>query len=139
MQKLDTWLEQRLRQLQTAYRKPKNPDAVAANDLGDRATEPETQEASIGEDRAEPYGSPMRPVDKIEWYEVEKGRHYEIWPNGRFVGTVTVISRATDTPRVYGTHVHVERSEYEGVIEATGETFRTHDIYSAVRRIGKAA
>jgi very-short-patch-repair endonuclease len=95
--------------------------------------------ATESDERIEPTGRPMRPLDEIEWYEVRKGYLYEVWLDKRHVGQVEVLSRATAAPQVYGDQIRVARSEYEGLIEATGERFKVHDIHHAVREVARLA
>lgn len=87
----------------------------------------------------EPTGREMRPLGDIAWYEVSKGRLYDVWLAGRFVGQVEVLSRAASAPRVYGGRLLVERSEYEGWVQATDERFKMHDIHGAVREVAARA
>jgi very-short-patch-repair endonuclease len=86
-----------------------------------------------------PSGRAMRPLDDIDWYEVHRGQSYEIWPDGIFAGQVTVLSRGTAAPQVYGGTVKVARSEYEGWVAATDATFKLHDIHATVRKVALLA
>lgn len=91
------------------------------------------------DERTGPTGRPMRPLDDIEWCEVRKGYLYEVWLDGKLAGTVEVLSRATAAPHVYGGQLRVARSEYEGVVQATGDRFKVHDIHVAVREVARLA
>ena len=83
----------------------------------------------------EPIGKAMTPLNGVDWYAEIPGKLYTIWPDGTFVGDVTVLSRPTTTAGIYKGQLRVPKPEYEGRIETTGETFKTHDIYQAVREV----
>jgi very-short-patch-repair endonuclease len=78
-----------------------------------------------------------RSLDDIDWYEVVPAQLYEVWPGGSFAGEVEVLSRATGAPQIYGGAMRIPRSEYRGIVEATGETFIEHDLYAAVRKVAR--
>jgi hypothetical protein len=82
---------------------------------------------------------PMRSLDDIDWYEVTKGHLYEVWSDNAFLGEVEVLSRATAAPRVYGSHLMIARSEYEGWVAASDARFKTNDIHAAVRELARRA
>jgi hypothetical protein len=90
-------------------------------------------------DGDEPAGRPMRSIDGIDWFEVQKARLYEIWLEDERAGSVEVLSRAMATPQVYGGQLRVAHSEYEGRVESTGQRFIVHDIYAAVREVARLA
>ena len=75
------------------------------------------------------------PLNGVDWYAEIQGKLYTIWPDGTFVGDVTDLSRPTTTAGIYKGQLRVPKPEYEGRIETTGETFKTHDIYQAVREV----
>lgn len=87
--------------------------------------------------RSEPQGQRQRPLDGIEWYARSNEQLYDIWVEGVFVGEVEVLARALGAPKLYGDQLVVARSEYEGRIHRSGETFRTADIYAAVREVAR--
>lgn len=87
----------------------------------------------------EPIGKAMTPLNGVEWYAEIPGTLYTIWPDGTYVGDVTVLSRPTTAAGIYKGQLRVPKPEYEGRIEATGETFKTHDIYQAVREMVRRA
>jgi very-short-patch-repair endonuclease/tRNA isopentenyl-2-thiomethyl-A-37 hydroxylase MiaE len=89
--------------------------------------------------RVDPVGRPMRPIDDIDWFEVKKGKLYDVWLDSRLAGSVEVLSRATAAPKVYGGELRVAKSEYEGRIAGTNERFIKHDIYAAVREVARLA
>ena len=105
---------------------------VEASEAGEVGRE--SQEAPM-----EPKGKAMRPVDGIDWFEVERSKFYTIWLNGGCVGEVTVLSRGTQAPRMYGQQLSIPRPEYEGLCRHTGETRKHNDIYAAVRWVAKRA
>lgn len=51
------------------------------------------------------------------------------------MGEVEVVRRATSAPRLYGDHAMTAQSEYEGRVEATGDAFRSFDLYAAMREV----
>jgi hypothetical protein len=59
----------------------------------------------------------MRPIDDIDWFEVKKGKLYDVWLDSRLAGSVEVLSRATAAPKVYGGELRVAKSEYAAVRE----------------------
>ena len=71
--------------------------------------------------------------------EEEKGRFYTIWSDGEHVGDVTVLSRSQAAARIYDGQIYAPKPEYEGRIRRSGERFKTHDIYAAVRGVAKGA
>jgi hypothetical protein len=92
--------------------------------------------AAAGE-RTRPEGEPLRSLGDFDWFQISKGYLYEVWLGDRFGGEVEVLSRATAAPRLYGNQALVARSEYEGRVEATGEHFKTNDLYAAVREVAR--
>lgn len=122
---------------------PDDEPAEAVISLTQSATdyEPQTFESedSGTEIQAQQTGRAMRPLDGIEWYEVSRGRLYEVWHEDKLAGRVEVLSRALAPPRVYGGQVSVARSVYEGWIAMTGDRFTSHDIHAAVREVARRA
>lgn len=55
------------------------------------------------------------------------------------MGEVEVVRRATSAPRLYGDHAMTAQSEYEGRVEATGDAFRSFDLYAAMREVASRA
>jgi len=50
-----------------------------------------------------------------------------------------VIKRATAVACLYGDRVLTAKSEYEGRVEATGNCFRSFDLYAAMREVAVRA
>lgn len=87
----------------------------------------------------EPIGTKLRPVDGIDWFEEEKGWFYTVWRDGALLGDITVLSRGDSATKLYGDRIYAPKPEYEGRIKASGEHFKTNDIYAAVREISRRA
>jgi very-short-patch-repair endonuclease len=87
----------------------------------------------------EPRGRELRSLGDFQTYEAVRGRLYEIWRGQELLGEVEVVKRATATPRLYGDRVLTAQSEYEGRIEATGDCFRSFDLYAAMREVALRA
>lgn len=85
-----------------------------------------------------PQGRALKPLDGIEWYELEKSRVYTVWAESKQTGTVKVLSRATEAPRIYDDRVIIQRPEYEAIVTATQESRKFDDLYAAVRYVGNA-
>ena len=85
----------------------------------------------------EPTGKAMRPIDGIEWYETTRGSQYQVWIDTEFAGTVTVLSRGMQAPRLYGHSLSIQRSEYQSWARMSDETHRHDDLYAAVRWVAK--
>lgn len=98
----------------------------------DVPTEATVNEAKIPR---EPVGRAMTPLDGIIWFTEEPGKYYTVWNGGDCIGDVTTLSRPITTAGIYGGSVHAPKPEYEGRVETTGQTFKVHDIYQAVREI----
>ncbi|WP_152608770.1 DUF4011 domain-containing protein [Croceibacterium mercuriale] len=115
-------------------------DPVSASPVEAERSVADLAPAADGADLPEgPVGQPMRPLDGIEWFEEEKGRFYTIWSDGEHVGDVTVLSRSQAAARIYDGQIYAPKPEYEGRIRRSGERFKTHDIYAAVRGVAKGA
>ncbi len=50
-----------------------------------------------------------------------------------------MVKRATAAPRLYGDRALTAQSEYEGRVEATGDGFRSFDLYAAMREVAMRA
>jgi very-short-patch-repair endonuclease len=85
----------------------------------------------------EPRGRELRSIGDFQTYEVIRGKLYEIWRGDRFLGEVEVVRRATAAPRLYGDRAIAAQSEYEGRVEATGDAFRSFDLYAAMREVAR--
>lgn len=96
------------------------------------------QEASVSGPR-EPRGRELRPLGDFQTYEAVRGRLYEIWHGHELLGEVEVVKRATAAPRLYGDRALTAQSEYEGRVEATGDCFRSFDLYAAMREVARRA
>jgi very-short-patch-repair endonuclease len=102
--------------------------------------EPETEtrrfetDVSVAEPR-EPRGRQLRSLGDFQTYEAIRGKLYEIWRDQDFLGEVEVVKRATAAPRLYGDRALTAQSEYEGRVEATGDGFRSFDLYAAMREV----
>lgn len=86
-----------------------------------------------------PDGEKMRNIGDFDWYSAVRGQLYEVWINGRLLGEVEVIKRATQAPKLYDGRAVTPQSEYEGRIEESGDAFRSFDLYAAVREVAKRA
>ena len=87
----------------------------------------------------EPVGRKLRPLGDIEPYESVRGSLYELWRNGVLLGEAEVIKRATGTARLYSDGLKTSLPEYEGRVEGTGDTFRSFDLYAAMREVAVRA
>jgi very-short-patch-repair endonuclease len=83
----------------------------------------------------EPRGRELRKLGEFQWYEAIRGQLYEVWLGEDYAGEVEVIKRASSSPKLYGDHVLTARSEYEGRLERTGDSFISYDLYAAVREV----
>lgn len=93
----------------------------------------------IADTEREPRGRELRSLGDFNTYEAVRGRLYEIWKGGSFLGEVEVIKRATAAPRLYGDRALTAQSEYEGRIEQNGDSFRSFDLYAAIREVSARA
>ena len=100
---------------------------------------PAVAQEIIVEGPREPRGRELRSLGDFQTYESIRGKLYEIWRDGSFLGEVEVAKRATAAPRLYGDRVLVPQSEYEGRIESTGDSFRSFDLYAAMREVASRA
>jgi len=89
--------------------------------------------------RREPRGRELRSLGDFQTYEAIRGRLYEIWRSEDLLGEVEVVKRAIAAPRLYGDRALTAQSEYEGRIEATGDCFRSFDLYAAMREVALRA
>lgn len=96
------------------------------------------QEASVSGPR-EPRGRELRSLGDLKTYEAVRGRLYEICRGHELLGEVEVVKRATAAPRLYGDRALTAQSEYEGRVEATGDCFRSFDLYAAMREVARRA
>ena len=87
----------------------------------------------------EPRGRELRSIGDFQTYEAIRGKLYEIWRDETFLGEVEVVRRATAAPRLYGDRAIAAQSEYEGRVEATGDAFRSFDLYAAMREVAHRA
>lgn len=87
----------------------------------------------------EPKGRKLRPLGDIEPYEVIRGTLYELWRAEDLLGEVEVLKRATGIARVYGGELLTSLPEYEGRVAATGESFKSGDLYAAMRLVASKA
>lgn len=90
-------------------------------------------------DPLEPEGKAMRSLDKIDWYEAERGARYTVWLSDAFVGEVTVMPHHNRAPKMYGHEVSIALPEYEARRSATDETRKHNDLYAAVRWVAAQA
>ena len=96
------------------------------------------QEAGASGPR-EPRGRELRSLGDFQTYEAIRGRLYEIWRGHELLGEVEVVKRATAAPRLYGDRALTAQSEYEGRVEATADSFRSFDLYAAMREVALRA
>lgn len=87
----------------------------------------------------EPRGRALRPIGDLQPHEAIRGKLYEIWRGETYLGEVEVVRRATEAPRLYGDRAVAAQSEYEGRVEATGDAFRSFDLYAAMREVAARA
>lgn len=87
----------------------------------------------------EPRGRELRSLGDFQTYEAIRGRLYEVWRSQELLGEVEVVKRATAAPRLYGDRAFAAQSEYEGRVEATGDCFRSFDLYAAMREVALRA
>ncbi|MBD3732008.1 MAG: hypothetical protein IE934_04690 [Sphingopyxis sp.] len=87
----------------------------------------------------EPRGRMLRSIGDFDTYEAIRGRLYEIWRGQELLGEVEVVKRATAAPRLFGDRAMAAQSEYEGRVEATGDSFRSFDLYAAMREVASRA
>lgn len=110
-------------------------------------TEPGSPSAAAATAAAEPEPAPRasvptgkrRDLDGIAWFEVMTGTLFEVWPDEEYGGEVEVISRSVAAPRLYSGTAAVQRSQYRGTVDATGNSFLIDDLYAAVRRVAREA
>jgi len=132
----------------TEVRKPKQRSAaahVSASEPQARVDPPvvitplgvAAVEAPIGP--REPRGRELRSIGDFQTFEAVRGNLYEIWRNEDFLGEVEVVRRATSAPKLYGDRAITAKSEYEGRVEATGDAFRSFDLYAAMREVASRA
>lgn len=112
------------------------PSAVATS-----ATVPAPEGPSDGDPVAprEPRGRALRPIGDLQPHEAIRGKLYEIWRCETLLGEVEVVRRATEAPRLFGDRAIAAQSEYEGRVEATGDAFRSFDLYAAMREVASRA
>lgn len=96
-------------------------------------------QASPVETVREPRGRELRAIGDFQTFEAIRGKLYEIWREGEFLGEVEVVRRATASPKLYGGQAITAQSEYEGRVEVTGDYFRSFDLYAAMREVALRA
>jgi very-short-patch-repair endonuclease len=94
--------------------------------------------ASVAAKR-EPRGRELRSLGDFQTYEAVRGRLYEVWRDQEFLGEVEVVRRSTAAPKLYGDRAVTAQSEYEGRIELSGDSFRSFDLYAAMREVASRA
>ncbi|OHC95412.1 MAG: hypothetical protein A2792_06445 [Sphingomonadales bacterium RIFCSPHIGHO2_01_FULL_65_20] len=87
----------------------------------------------------EPRGRQLRTIGDFQAFEAVRGNLYEIWKDDTFLGEVEVVRRATSAPRLFGDRALAAQSEYEGRVEASGDCFRSYDLYAAMREVASRA
>lgn len=112
----------------------------AALPVVEAAEEPQTKLRNIATavglvEPREPRGRELRSLGDFQTYEAIRGKLYEIWRGKDFLGEVEVVKRATAAPRLYGDRALTAQSEYEGRVEATDDSFRSYDLYAAMREV----
>lgn len=113
----------------------KEPVDQSELELPDPSLEPVEESA----DEARPRGRKLRQLGDIEPYEVMRGTLYELWRNGVLIGDVEVLKRATGVARLYGDGLRTSLPEYEGRVAATQESFKSMDLYAAMREVAARA
>lgn len=92
-------------------------------------------DSSVADESPEPKGRKLRPLDDIEPYEVIRGSLYELWRGDVLLGEVEVLKRATGIARLYGDGLLTSLPEYEGRVASTAESFKSRDLYAAMREV----
>ena len=87
----------------------------------------------------EPRGRKLRSIGDFDPYEAIRGKLYEIWRDEVFLGEVEVVKRAMAAPRLFGDRAVTAQSEYEGRLPTTGDSFRSFDLYAAMREVASRA
>lgn len=113
-------------------------DLVSTTSITDPVSESIEVVAEIAGPR-EPRGRMLRSIGDFDTYEAIRGRLYEIWRDQELLGEVEVVKRATAAPRLFGDRAMAAQSEYEGRVEATGDSFRSFDLYAAMREVASRA
>lgn len=104
-----------------------------------KTTVEQPQDPITGTEQREPRGRQLRSLGDFQTYEAIRGRLYEIWRDETLLGEVEVVRRATAAPRLFGDRAVTAQSEYEGRVDATGDTFRSFDLYAAMREVASRA
>lgn len=116
---------------------PSAPAVTNVKDLSESGQQlPDSVQASVPR---EPRGRELRSLGDFQTFEAVRGRLYEVWKDDVLLGEVEVVKRAVSAPRLYGDRVMTEQSEYEGRVEVNGDSFRSYDIYAAVREVAARA
>ncbi len=74
-------------------------------------------------------------VDGIDFYEISRGRFYDVWLDGVPIGEVEATARPQSAPKVYGGGIVTHKPEYRATLEDGLFVGVTNDIYEAVRKI----
>ncbi len=114
------------------------PDAAATENLSVNPP-PQGPEDESPQGPREPRGRELRSIGDFQTYEAVRGKLYEIWKEDAFLGEVAVIKRAMAAPRLYGDRALTAQSEYEGRVEITDDSFRSFDLYAAMREVASRA
>lgn len=120
-------------------RSPQNvpePERVAPPVIAVDAAAPDIESS---EEAREPRGRQLRTIGDFQAFEAVRGNLYEIWKDEAFLGEVEVVRRATSAPRLFGDRALAAQSEYEGRVKATGDCFRSYDLYAAMREVASLA
>ena len=113
---------------------PPVAEPIAGTSGGLEIESENVEQASVHGPR-EPRGRELRSLGDFQTYEAVRAKLYEIWRGQDFLGEVEVVRRATSAPRLYGNSVLTAQSEYEGRVQATGDRFRSFDLYAAMREV----
>lgn len=96
-------------------------------------------EAKPDSEPREPRGRKLRQLGNFDAFEAVRGSLFELWREGRCLGEVELMRHATGTAKMYGDRLHTSLPEYEGRVERTGDSFKSFDLYAALREVASRA
>ncbi len=124
---------------------PSTSDARAAPPAIDLTGEEQPKTAVPGQDgnpimapsaaRNPPADARHHSVDGIDFYEISRGRIYEVWLDGVAIGEVEATARPQSAPKVYGNGLVTHKPEYRATLDDGTFVGMTNDIYAAVRML----
>jgi hypothetical protein len=124
-------------------RAPAAPAATGSTKVEQRAVPVAPQGASPVRAPAPPRQPPADArhltVDGIDFYEISRGRIYDVWLDGVAIGEVEATARPQSAPKVYGSGLVTHKPEYRATLVDGTFVGVTNDIYAAVRMLAKRA